>query len=283
MSVIISLTTIPGRVHILPDFLRSLQRQRVQPDRIELNLPIEFKMRKFEAAERKQIPSDFNVFDCEDVGPATKILPTLKRYEGTDQRIVYCDDDRVYGDTWLERLTSLSDQHPDTAIADECGAVDTVEYRVSGAKKDVKYRLKRVASFGLYTPFVPNRLGDNLIVEGYGGVLVKPDFFHPHVIDVPKQAWPVDDVWLSANLEANGTPIKWTQRTQRQRSSSLRIDGQNISRDAHALATSSFEGMHRNELDWTAVEHCREVFGIWQTKPRAKAAMGAEPRPSFGQ
>lgn len=282
MSLVISLTTIPGRAHILPELLGSLLSQTLQPDRIELNLPIEYKMRRFGAAERKQIPSDFDVFECEDLGPATKILPTLKRYEGTDQSIVYCDDDRVYGKAWLARLASISATAPRATIADECGSVDDIEYKVSGAKKDLKYRLKRAATFGFYAPFVPDRLGENLIVHGYGGVLVKPSYFHSRVFDVPKQAWPVDDVWLSAKLEANGTPIKWTQRGGRQRSSSLRIGGQNISRDAHALATSSFHGMHRNELDWNAVEYCRDLFGIWHSNGRNNRSLTSEPNPSFG-
>lgn len=262
-DIVLSLTTIPGRVKYLEAFLRSVERQSMKPLRIELNLPTEYKKRPIGAAERSAIPSDFDVYECDDVGPATKVLPTLRRYEGTGQKIVYCDDDRRFQKNWLKRLYEQSMRMPDCAIADECHTIKAIEYRFKHQKKSLSYRLKRVLSLGAYNPRGKNLGPCCNIAMGCGGVLVTPAFFSHHVFEVPDIIWSVDDVWLSANILATGTKIKWTGRREWQRTRSLRVDLLDVGRQADALSTSSFDGFDRAKADYYAVNYCREHLGVW--------------------
>ena len=39
------------------------------------------------------------------------------------------------------------------------------------------------------------------ILQGLGGVVVRPDFFDDEAFDIPDILWAVDDVWLSGMLE----------------------------------------------------------------------------------
>ena len=45
------------------------------------------------------------------------------------------------------------------------------------------------------------------IGEGYGGFMVKPQFFDKTMWDIPPVMWTVDDVWLSGHLDSKGIGI----------------------------------------------------------------------------
>ena len=261
-ELVVSLTTIPPRLQYLKPFVESLKRQKLKPDRLELNLPAEYKFRSFTRADLERIPGEFTVHVCEDVGPATKVLPTLQRYKGTKTTIVYCDDDRVYSANWLERLTYLSSENSDCAIADECMSIRAVALR-HGMKKDWLYRLKRGLSLGLYRPYSYDKSSHPDVAEGFGGVLVKPSFFSDRVFDVPEECWAVDDIWLSANIHLAGKRIAYSSRSSRDKGRALRIDRQDIGRNEDALTLNRFDGLARESLNYRAVQFCINDLGLW--------------------
>ncbi|MBL8791375.1 MAG: hypothetical protein JNM45_12845, partial [Rhizobiales bacterium] len=94
---VVSLTTIPSRISLLAPTLKSLMRQTRAPKRIVLNLP---RMSKREGVPYvvpeflSQLKS-VEIARCEDMGPATKAIPTLLR-EAPDQLVIIVDDDRIY-------------------------------------------------------------------------------------------------------------------------------------------------------------------------------------------
>jgi hypothetical protein len=45
------------------------------------------------------------------------------------------------------------------------------------------------------------------ILEGWDGVVVRPEFFDDFAWQIPDILWTVDDVWLSGCLERQGIPI----------------------------------------------------------------------------
>lgn len=266
-EIVVSLTTIPPRVKYLKYMIQSLRMQTLKPDRIELNLPRDYKHRGFSQAELAEIPEDFTVVQCDDVGPATKILPTLKKYHGRDVTIVYCDDDRVYPTHWLERLYSLSLKRPGHAIADECMPIMKAVISHRGVKKGLSYRLKRALTLGGFDPYHfydKDKARNPDIVEGFGGVLVRPSFFNDQVFDVPVQCWPVDDIWLSANLNLAGTRVHYCDVKRKYKSSALEIDGKDLGRSEHSLTTSSFDGKARNALNYGAIKFCISNLGVWE-------------------
>jgi hypothetical protein len=92
------------------------------------------------ALDRSLIPSDFDVHEYEDFGPATKVLPMLKRYAESDTRIIYRDDDRAYDMNWVHNLVTASGRTPDRAICDECVSINSILYRYRYPRKDLRYK-----------------------------------------------------------------------------------------------------------------------------------------------
>ena len=211
-EVVISLTTIPSRARHLAEFLDCINHQTILPSRIELNLPAEYHKRSLGKVDRSLIPTDFDVYECEDFGPATKVLPTLKRYADSDVRIIYCDDDRVYDKNWVHNLVTASGRTPDRAICDECVSINSILYRYHYPRKDMRYKVKKALSFGKFRPYHTDKWKDADIAQGFGGVLVRPSFFTDMVFSIPAVLWSVDDIWLSGNMASNGTGIRWSGR-----------------------------------------------------------------------
>jgi hypothetical protein len=114
-KVVVSLTTTPERINSLKPVFKSLLNQSVRVDQIALNLPYKCK------GESYNIPSWIykvaNIFKVgKDYGPGTKILPTLLREGERDTKIIYVDDDRIYGYYFIETLLTTSRKNPRSAI-----------------------------------------------------------------------------------------------------------------------------------------------------------------------
>ena len=82
--IYVSLSTIPQRIKNLSTSVESLLNQTQKPDKIFINIP--FKYRRFsETIEHEQIPkfdnSTVEITRCEDSGPGTKLLGSLKKLE----------------------------------------------------------------------------------------------------------------------------------------------------------------------------------------------------------
>ena len=119
--------------------------------------------------------------------------------------------------------------------------------------------LSRVAQklFGTRTlarrPFVIPGYG--AVLFGVAGAVVRPEFFDDRAFDIPEVAWPVDDIWLSANLARKGVRIycPWMAALPREQEAA----------GSHALADGTFAGKKRQESNRAASEYCRDTFGIW--------------------
>jgi len=271
MKTIISLTTIPSRVEYLNILLDSFKKQSIKPDAVELNIPRVYKRRNFPPADFSKIPDGFDVYLCDDFGPATKIIPTLQRYKGKQVRIIYCDDDRIYHSQWFEGLCALSRVSPNFAIADACRSIEDVLRSFHFPRKGFSYRLKRCLSFGMYRPYkidIRKNPEAVAVAEGFGGVLVKPHFFPDSVFDIPNQCWPVDDIWLSANLYASDTKIKFSDKPKSQKSVPILVKGKDLGRLEDSLTITKFSGLSRRELDYNAVLYCINNLGAWQDKKK---------------
>jgi len=81
LTVVATLTTAPDRIHLIEPVLQSLTSgQSRPPDEIHLNIP-----HRFARTGAEYIIPDFiknypvKVFRCEDEGPGTKLIPTIRR------------------------------------------------------------------------------------------------------------------------------------------------------------------------------------------------------------
>ena len=199
-DAIISLTSIPSRLPLIERTLKSLMRQSLAPRRIVLNLP-RFSKREGVAYEVPAFLTGIEAVTirwCEDVGPATKLIPSLLG-EAPDQRIIVVDDDRIYPANLVADLVAASDRDPEAAF---CMSGWVVPDDLIDRPTTIWSNLRLLPP----APIRARRLSRPMaadIVQGLSGYLVKPRFFDTAAITdyagAPKEAFFVDDVWISAH------------------------------------------------------------------------------------
>ncbi|MFT3671395.1 hypothetical protein [Aestuariivirga sp.] len=202
-DVIVSLSTIPSRLpHIAPT-LKSLLRQSRAPKRIVLNLPA-YSLREktdYMVPDFLKALSAVEVIRCDDLGPATKLTPTLLR-ETPSQAIIVVDDDRIYPPTLVAELEDAAAAAPDTAFA-MCGWI--VPPDLIDRPTTVWSNLMLKAPVPLRARRLRKPVAIDILME-FAGYIVRPRFFDVAAIQnyaaSPPEAFYVDDVWFSAHCRA---------------------------------------------------------------------------------
>lgn len=118
--LIVSLTTSPKRINNIHYTINSIMNQTIPPDFIIINLPIVFKR---DNSKFKKIP-DFLLTNpkviinpVEDIGPATKIVPTCKNKFVKNSDIIFSiDDDIYYPPNVLQTYLYYHTYYPDCII-----------------------------------------------------------------------------------------------------------------------------------------------------------------------
>ena len=184
---VVSLTTLPSRIHRIRGTLNSLLDQTEPADEIVLAVP------KYSRREQTsyRIPdwlkrsNTVTILPCEDLGPATKLLPVLKRTNDPETRIAVVDDDVVYPPDFLANLRIWNQQYPNNALA----------YSGWSLANSLKYRDSQVF-YGTELRF-PKAVD---VLRGTWGYVVRRGFFDDRVFDfasVPNECYFVDDVFFS--------------------------------------------------------------------------------------
>lgn len=255
------MTTTARTTGLLSQTLASIQAQTITPQAIEINVPSAYKRPDLQTVDINSIPEGFTIFTCDDYGPATKLLPTLRRYQSSDIAIIYCDDDRIYSPNWIERLLEKHESNGGCCVADE---VYDIPYYVNSLtiNKSAAYKIKRLLSLGLWAPRKRNT-ARGVILEGYGGVLVRPDFFDQTVFDIPREFFPVDDIWFSAKIAQRGIKIKHSGRATKEKSGPVIFDHCDVGRVESSLSTATFWGQTRDDLNINAMRYAVKNLGVW--------------------
>lgn len=97
--IVVSLTTSPTRLKLLEPVIQSILKQDHNIEGIELNLPLKYKNKEeYEIPDFVSKYEKLKIFRQDtDIGPATKIVPTILRYlTSPDIYIVSVDDDHRY-------------------------------------------------------------------------------------------------------------------------------------------------------------------------------------------
>ena len=198
--VIISLTTIPSRIGLIGNTLKSLMRQSRAPASIVLNVP------RWSRRERcsYEVPAELErlnaveITGCDDWGPATKLIPTILNSE-ISQPIIVVDDDRIYPPNLVADLEDASHLHPGVALCfsgwrvpDDLTDRPTTLWSDLMMKPPVPVKATRVGT-----------LHEVDVLQGLGGYYVLPEFFDTTELtdysQAPEAAFYVDDVWISAH------------------------------------------------------------------------------------
>ena len=203
---------------------------------------------------------------AKDYGPATKILPALHDFAGQSVDLLFCDDDMIYDPGWHRRFKTLRQTRPQMALCE-------ISHHLPGGGYRRRPRMQRWAPADLArhlqtlppplpdpTPLI-RKSGFADVLEGWGGVMVRPNFFDDRVFDIPSDLWMVDDPWLSGHLATRNVPI-WTNADSlppRRR--------RNVGHDIAPLFFEVIDGKTRQDSDRACVAYYQRTHGIWSAEP----------------
>ncbi|MCY4151463.1 MAG: hypothetical protein OXE94_04415 [Aestuariivita sp.] len=108
------------------------------------------------------------------------------------------------------------------------------------------------------------------IAEGFGGVMVKPEFFGDEAFHIPPVFWAVDDVWLSGNLARSGIFI-WVEQLIPKKGSRKNIISQ--ADKVVPLHDAIIDDHNRTQANTTCIRFFQEKYGIWRTSNPAKGML----------
>lgn len=282
MSIIISLSSIPPRFDKIGQTLESLLDQSVKADEIRLYIPKTYERFPDYDGHLPEVPEGVTIYQPnEDYGPASKALHCIKDTSlDPDTKIMFCDDDEIYDHNWIANFVEHSKDYPDCAL---CGSALLMDNYNGFVRTYTPDELPRAKEFpkklsGLYRIYLFFRIwrqqglqkalntklsrplfsksGYEDIFEGFAGVMVKPRFFTDEVFNIPKLGKFQDDIWLSANVTANGFKIRVVSKQLRPVFSEA--EGSN------PLKHATFDGDDRFDINDKLIAYCQEKFGIWK-------------------
>ena len=192
--VIVSLSTVPGRINNLRATIRSLLKQTRPPDEIILAVP-EFSIREKRPYVVPQyllrLPRLRILSSRRDWGPATKFIPVIREELAAgrlDTLIIVVDDDRVYPRDALETYLHYNQQLPRAALCFRGAAMPrTLDWRDARMIKASELRQPEAVA----------------VITGCGSYLIQPRFFDESLWDysrAPQGAFFMDDIWISGCL-----------------------------------------------------------------------------------
>lgn len=273
---IITLTSIPPRFARIAPTLRSLLAQAQPADRIELYIPRRYRRFPDWDGAPPPVPDGITLIRPDhDYGPASKILHAVRAWRGKPVDLLFCDDDRHYAPDWTGAFLAARKIVPKAAIAPISWSTSEMFGTGTGARPQPQaIRANRRLDLAWQARHLAWSLGHALgrrvegpshahirtagyrdIFQGYGGVMVRPDFFDNDVFDIPPVLWSVDDIWLSGMLAKAGTPI-WAPAG---------IKGPRLlpAHDAAPLYEAVIDGADRKTADRACFDHMRDTFGVW--------------------
>lgn len=164
--LVISLTSVPPRFAYVQECLRSLLVQTADVAAVNLYIPRGYKRFSYAESDIPVLPKGVNlrVID-EDLGPATKILPACREYQGQDVCILYCDDDKIYDREWAQRFLDASKERPDSVICERGSHLSHPHYanksnwishrcpQAMPIRRGLRYRARRILSLGQWKTF----------------------------------------------------------------------------------------------------------------------------------
>ena len=114
-EVIVSLTSYGRRIFDVAATIESIMQGSVKPNRIVLWLGEDMRDVELPVTLQRQMQRGLEVAFCKDIGPHTKLIPSLKKWP--DAAIITIDDDNIYRHDLIENLLCAHKRHPRHIIA----------------------------------------------------------------------------------------------------------------------------------------------------------------------
>lgn len=101
----VTLTTIPSRLKDIGKTIETIRNQTLKPEKIFLNIPIKYYRFPNEIIDKTLIEKirsdDIEISRCNDYGPATKLMGSIKKIKEFDC-VIIVDDDHLYHNKMCE-------------------------------------------------------------------------------------------------------------------------------------------------------------------------------------
>lgn len=211
-NLVVSLTTLPARLHTVHFAIESIFAQSVLPGRVVLWVSEEVRDQDIPAALAALKGRGLEIRRVRDIGPHTKLIYALREF--TDRTIVTVDDDVIYPANALQALWEQHQRFPKAVV---CNWARELAFGSDGSVKGVR-------EGRLLTPPLLEReieqaeryvAKPSLLAFPYGtsGVLYPAGSLSDQVFDIdalkklcPKE----DDIWFKAMSLLKGTPVVTT-------------------------------------------------------------------------
>jgi len=199
-DVVVTMTTLPSRIGRIETTIKSLLNQGLTASAIRIHVPAfsRREQRPYDVPEWLRRTPSVEIVECDDYGPATKIIPALQT-SPPNQRLLVVDDDRIYHPWLIEQLIAASEAYPDVVVA---GSGWDAPADLIDRPTTLSATLRGRAPAPIKCTRVRGRR-DVDIVQGLSGYLVRPGFFDVRAVAdygaAPDAAFFVDDVWVSAH------------------------------------------------------------------------------------
>jgi hypothetical protein len=260
--VVVSFTTMPHHVDKLSPTIDSLLAQTLLPDAIYLNLPLGRNKRtnmSYEVLpylETYAATTPFRILRCADVGPLTKLVPTLLAESDPDTLVITVDSDKVYHPLTIATLAWRAVHDPRAAFG-LCGW-------------NFHWQPPPMEVVPVYVPWLlRGQLGRRVdVLQACCGNVYRRSFFsdvellrRPH-----KKCFTTDDLWIAAYLATRAhvkrvlinTPTAWSTAWGSIEPMSAPWKGT----DPEKWQLSSFNG--KEGVDMGCIRGAEEALGPWR-------------------
>ena len=161
--IVVSMTTIPSRVHALSRVIDSLLSQNHPIAEIRLYIPKSYRRFPEQSINLGDIDPRVTVVQVdEDLGPLTKVAFAVEEFKDQGVLVLACDDDMFYEPTWVERFIPAYLQNPRCCLVQSGGFLyqfsrltQTFCSKPRAKHKGCYYRLRRALSLGKCKPRSP--------------------------------------------------------------------------------------------------------------------------------
>ena len=227
--MVISLTTIPDRIHNIQPVINSLKNQSVKINKILIWIPFLYQ-NKFTYDIPEFLCNDpvVEIKRCHDLGPATKYLYAIKELP-VDQEFVVVDDDVIYSKFLVKDLVSNKTIDAPKTIR----GLKFIKKHIPRIRQDTQNNIKEITycrkriirtnkkkitpvdvvcgvdGFSLKPKFFKSFLDTNFPIFKSNYIPNLQDIFYKQINNKTsrfKNRFPwlhYDDIWISAYLEAN--------------------------------------------------------------------------------
>lgn len=266
-DLVVSMTTLPARLHLVHSAIESILTQSILPGRLVLWISETVGEGAIPPQLASLVRRGLEIRRVRDIGPHTKLIYALRDFQ--DKSIVTVDDDMIYPSNTLQYLWEQHQRFPQAVV---CNWARELVFGSDGIAKGVR------AGKLLTPPLLEREIEQaerfvatpSLLAFPYGtsGVLYPPGAFDEQVFDIdamrrlcPKE----DDIWFKAMTLLKGTPVVTTN---------LGINPQHhcLTGSQHVALRHDNHGLAQNQSQMAAVfRH----FGLFQHLSRLPVAKTA--------